>query len=360
MVNYKDRIGREIERWIEAGLVAPDKRAPMLAMIPDTRRLDAATALAWVGSALMGIAIVAFVAANWDAMTPILRFGIIVVGFLVLAAGGALAAHRERPVLTNILVMLAAIAYASAVGLTAQIFDLPSDTRAASYGAGLAAFGLAMAGRSTGAAFVAIILIANGDFAEHHWFSGGDNDVPWMLFAAPLGGYLALRWGSAPLAHISALAIIYCVTWFAARTSADAGLFLFLSIALGAMAGAARWLRQRNRQFAGVFYGWFACGAIVFFAIAGYLPWFGGDGSVNAGIAHRIVWLAASGGLIALGRLDHHAMATAIGVLSLIGAVVTLLSDLGLNLLASAGIFLVCALAALVAGLLLRGRAKPT
>lgn len=359
-MNYRDRIGREIDRWIGAGLIEPEKRAPMLDMIPDTRRLDAATALAWVGGALLGVAIVAFFAANWDAMTPILRFGVIVAGFLALAAGGAWAAHKERPVLTNILMMLAAIAYASAVGLTAQIFDLPSDTRTASYGAGLAAFGLAMAGRSTGAALVALILIANGDFAEHHWFSGGDDDMPWMLFAAPLGVYLALRWGSAPLAHVSALAIIYCVTWFAARTSADASEFLLMAIVLGVMAGAARWLRQQDRQFAGVFYGWFACGALVFFAIAGYLPWFGPEGSANAGIAHRIVWLAASGGLIALGRLDRHAMVTTLGVLGLIGAVVSLLTDLGLNLLASAGVFLVCAMAALVAGLALRGRTKAT
>lgn len=357
-MNYKDRVSKDIDRWIGAGLVAPNQRAPMLDLIPDTRRLDAATALAWVGGALLGVALVAFVAANWDAMTPILRFGIIVGGFLALAASASWTARKDRPVLTNILVMLAAIAYASAVGLTAQIFDLPSDTRAASYGAGLAAFGLAMAGRSTGAAIVALILIANGDFAEHHWFSGGDTDAPWMLFAAPLGGYLALRWGSAPLAHIAALAIIYCVTWFAARTLADVGVFLFVAVVLGVMAGAARWLRQQGRQFAGVFYGWFAWAAVAYFAIAGYLPWFGPEGSANAGIAHRIVWLAASGCLIALGRLDRHAMVTAIGVLSLIGAVVALLMDLGLNLLASAGIFLICAMAALVGGLLLRGRTK--
>jgi hypothetical protein len=181
-----------------------------------------------------------------------------------------------------------------------------------------------------------------------------------MLFAAPLGAYLALRWGSAPLAHVSALAIIYCVTWFAARTLADVGVFLFVAVLLGTMAAGARWLRQQGRQFAGVFYGWFAWGALVFFAIAGYLPWFGPEGSANAGIAHRLVWLGASGGLVALGRLDRHAMVTTIGVLSLIGAVVALMMDLGLNLLASAGVFLICAMAALIGGLMLRGRAKPT
>jgi O-antigen/teichoic acid export membrane protein len=72
------------------------------------------------------------------------------------------------------------------------------------------------------------------------------------------------------------------------------------------------------------------------------------------------VWLVASGGLLALGRFDRHALVTAIGVLSLIAAICALLADLGLDLLASAGVFLVCALIALVAGLALRRKAKPT
>jgi uncharacterized membrane protein len=360
VAGYKDRVRADLDRWIGAGLIAPEQRDPILATIPDTRRLDAATALAWVGGLLMGIALISFVAANWDGMTPIVRFSLIIGGFLALAAGAAWGAHKDRPILTNILVMLSALAYAAAVGLTAQIFDLPSDTRAASYGAGLAAFALALSGRSTGAATVALVLIAFGDFTEHHWFSGQDNDAPWMLFAAPLGGYLALRWASAPLAHISALSIISCFVWFAARAHADAALFVFLALILAGFAAGARWFSQHKRQFAGVFYGWFAWAALVFFAVAGYLPWFGAEGSANAGIAHRVVWLAASGGLIALGRLDRHAMVTAIGVLSLIGAIIALLSDLGLNLLASAGVFLVCAIAALVAGLALRRtKAKP-
>jgi hypothetical protein len=47
-------------------------------------------------------------------------------------------------------------------------------------------------------------------------------------------------------------------------------------------------------------------------------------------------------------------------VLSLIGAIAAVLGDLGLNLMASAGIFLVCAVAALIGGLALRSRTKPT
>lgn len=327
----------------------------MLDMIADTPRLDAATALAWVGSVLLGIALISFVAANWDGMTPILRFAIIVGGFLALAGAGAWAAYKQRPVATNILTMLAAIAYAAAVGLTAQIFDLPSDTRAACYGAGLAAYGLALAGRSTGAATVALVLIAFGDFTEHGWFTGQDPDMPWMLFAAPLGAYLALRWGSAPLAHVSALAIVYCFGWFATRTEASATTFTMLALILGVMAAGARWLRTHDRQFASVFYGWFTFTALLFFAVGGYLPWFG---DANGGITHRLIWLAVSGGLIALGRHDRQRIVTAVAMLSLISVIIALLGDLGLNLMASAGIFLVCALVALVGGVALRARTK--
>lgn len=360
MPSYKQRVRKDLDRWISGGLVSADKRDAILATLPEARRIDAATALAWMGGVLLGIALISFVAANWDGMSRVGRFVVVLSTFFAFAGAGAWAAHKERPLLTNILVMIAALTFAGMVGLIGQIFDIAGDPRATCYGAGLAALALALAGRSTGAAVVALVLIGFGDFTEHEWFTGLDADAPWMLLAGPIGAYLALRWGSAPLAHVSAAAIIYCFGWFAARTHAEAGVFLFLSVALGALAAGARWLYLQERQFAGVFYGWFGWAALIFFAIAGYLPWFGDEGTQTAGIAHRIVWLMASGGLIALGRSDRHAIVTTIGVLSFIGAVIALLGDLGINLLASAAVFLACAIVALVAGLALRSRTRPT
>lgn len=358
MAAYKERVAQDLDRWIAAGHVSAEKRAAILASIPDARRIDAATALAWVGGVLLGIAVIAFVAANWDVLPRLARFGLLLAFFLGLAGAGAWAAHKERPVLSNIALMIAALVFAASIGLTGQIFDIAGDPRAASYGAGLAALALALAGRSSGAATVGLIFIALGDFADRDWFSGLDSDAPWMLFAAPLGAYLALRWASAPLAHVSALAIIYCFGWFAARVDEEASVLLFISIMMGALAGGARWLYKQDRAFASVFYGWFAWAALVFFAIAGYLPWFGSESSDVAGILHRVVWLAASGGVLALGRYDGHALVSTVGVLSMIGAICALLSDLGLDLLAAAGVFLLCALAALIGGLVLRQRAK--
>ena len=64
MAAYKDKVRQDLDRWIASGLVAPDKREAILATLPDARRLDAATALAWVGATLLGIAIIAFIAAR--------------------------------------------------------------------------------------------------------------------------------------------------------------------------------------------------------------------------------------------------------------------------------------------------------
>lgn len=354
MAGYKERVTKDLDLWIGAGHVAADKRAAILSSIPDARRLDAATALAWVGGLLLGIAIIAFIGANWDGMPKIARFAVLTAAFAACAGGGAWAAHKARPIASNILLMIASVVFAAAIGLTGQIFDIAGDPKAAAYASGIAALALALAGRSTGAATVGLVFIAIGDFTDRQWFSGAESEAPWMLFAAPLGAFLALRWGSAPLAHVAALAIIYCFGWFAGRMEADAGVFLFLALLLGAAAAGARWLYTQERAFSGVFYGWFTAGALLFFAIAGYLPWFSDENSANAGLAHRLVWLLASGGVLALGRFDRHALVTAVGVLSLIGAVCATLMDLGLDLMAAAGVFLLCAIAALVAGLMLR------
>jgi uncharacterized membrane protein len=359
MAGYRERVAADLERWIEAGLVAPERRSAILATLPDKRRLDAATALAWVGGILAGVAVIAFVAANWDGMSRLARFAVLISAFLALAGAGTWAAHKTRPLLSNIALTIAACVFAASIGLTGQIFDIAGDPRAASYGAGIAAFALALAGRSTGAAIVALLFIGLGDTSGRSWFSGFESGAPWMLPLAPLAAFLAIRWTSAPLAHASALGILYCFFWFATQleqhNNTSVFLLLFAAILAG-LATGARWMRAQGREFAAVFYSWFAFGALGFFAFAGYLPFFGAEDSLAGKIAHRVLWLSASGALVALGRLDRHMLVTAIGVLSLIAAICALLADLGLDLMAAAGVFFLCAIAAAVGGLLLRSK----
>lgn len=349
MASYRDRVTADLDAWIAAGHIGADKRDAILATLPQARRLDAASALAWVGAVLLGVAVIAFIAANWSEIPRLGRFAMVIGLFAASAGAAAWYAHRNLQRAADALLMFASLVFAAAIGLTGQIFDIAGEPRNALYGAGVAAFALSLAGRSQGAAIVGLLFLGIADFMTNGWGSG-DLEAPWLIFAAPLGAWLAIAWKSAPLAHASAIAIIASFGWVSGRIDENHQIaFLFFSVWLAAMAAGGRWLRQQNRPFGGVFYGWFAWGALFFFAIGGYA---GGDW----GILHRLVWLLAAGGLIALGRYDQHNMVTTIGVLGLMGAIAALLSDLGLNLLAAAGLFFVAALAALIIGLALRRR----
>jgi uncharacterized membrane protein len=359
MAAYKDRLTQDLDRWIAAGLAPAANREAMLATVPDARRLDAATALAWVGGLLLGIAAIAFVAANWDDLPRIARFIVILGAFALTACVGAWTAHKGRPIASDIALMVSALLFGAAIGLTGQIFDILGDPRAALYGGGLGALALAIAGRSTGAAIAALVFFGLGDFTALDLFSSNGVDAPWLIVAAPLGVFLALRWRSAPLAHAAALGVLFALGWFGGRYDDEGPLFLLFAMVLTGAAGAARWLGKEDRPHASVFYGWAALGAISFFAIAGYANDEARAGE-TLGIVHRLAWLAASGALIALGRYDRHALVTGIGVISLLIAIAALLMDLDVNLMTAAAIFFLCALAAIVGGLLLRRKPKAT
>lgn len=356
MASYRDKVRADLDRWIGAGLVAADKRDAILRTLPESGRIDAATAMAWIGGLLLGVAAISFIGANWDALPRLARFVLVLTFFIAAAGAGAWAVRARRPVLSNIALMLAALLFAAAIGLTGQIFDIVGSPQAACYSAGVAAFALALAGRSTGAAVVGLVFIGLGDFAgQGVWMFDHDawRAMPWMILAAPLSAWLTLRWGSTALAHLSALGLIYCFFWFAVRREADPALLFLFSILFTAFMLSARWLFQRGKPFASVFYGWFAWAAFAFFIPAGYAALLNG----TWGEAHRVAWLAAAGAVIALGRHDRHAMVTFVGVLGMIGAIFALTNDLGLNLLAAAGVFLICAIAALMAGVALRRKA---
>lgn len=354
---YRERVQADLDRWIAAGLVPVENRDAILATLPTTRRLDAATALAWVGGVLFAVAIVAFVAANWEAIPRLGRFTLILLAFLGFAGAGALAWRQDRETAANIALTVASLIFAAAIGLTGQIFDIAGDPRAAAYGAGAAALALSLGGRASGAMIAALAFIAMGDFTDRRFLDIDlDEGAPWLLLAAPFSVYLAVRWSSSALAHAAGIAIIACGVWFAVRIEADGPALLALALALAIAAAIARTLRRRQGAFGSVFYGWFSAAALCFLAIAGYLNWFGAPPQFELGIAHRILWLLASAFVLALGRFDRHALLTASGVLSLMIAVFALLGDLRLDLLASALVFLLCATVAAIAGWLMRDR----
>lgn len=347
MAGYKARLERDLDAWIEGGLVPAQNRASILDTVAEGRRVDASVALAVVGALLLGIAAIAFIAANWSEIPRLARFALVIGVFLATAAGASWAARAERPILTNTLMTVAALIYAAAIGLTGQIFDIAGDPQRALRGAGLAAFALAFAGRSTGAGVAALLLLGLGEFAA----SRADDDSRWLIFAAPVGLAMAWFWNSKPLAHASSLALLIGTVGILALCDADWGT-LSLLVAGVAAAGLALTVRQlSDRQTAVIFMLWMTWGALALFAIGGFQF----DGTPER-IAHRAAWLTAAVGTLALGMHDRQGMATAAGVVALIAGICTILFDLGLGLMTAAGLFGACAVVALVAGFVVRGR----
>jgi hypothetical protein len=267
------------------------------------------------------------------------------------AGAGAWCAANQRPAVANGLLTFAALAFAAAVGLTGQIFDIAGDPRTALYVSALAAGALALAGCSTGAAVVAVIFCAGADIPFDFARSDHAFDFAWMVVVAPAAAALAWRWRSAALAHAAGLGFAVAASWVASQIGHDSWALLIASVVLAALAAGGRWLRERGEPCGGVFYGWLTYEALGFFVMAGWA-------SLHPpGLVHRVAWLLIGGGLVALGRSDRHTAITVAGVLSLIGAVSAIMYDLGLGLMTASAVFLGAAVLAGLAGVALRRRA---
>lgn len=410
MASYKDRLTRDLDNWIAGGLVPLASRATILSSIETRRAPDTANALAYIGAGLLGLAVIAFVAANWSGIPRVGRYGLVSALFLAAALGAAWSAARQWINAANALLALAALAFAADIGLTGQIFDLSGDPQTALYGAAAAALLLAFAGRSSAAALVALGLAALGDIDGSSW------TAPCVLAVGAVGAVgLAVWWRSRVLAHGAGAALVLGTAEVLGRidgSSLHPSSFQLLAACavLAALAFAARRLKRGPRapDIAAVLYPWLAAGALLFFAAAGadakggwsfahrvamiaatagvillgrrdesaglqIVGWIGfwmttlaigveadADGPFKLAlqIAHRVVCLAGASAMIVQGRTDNRGWLTGLGVVSMLASVSLILSDFGLSLMAAAGVFAISALIALAIGLILRQRSR--
>lgn len=357
MASYRKRLERDLEDWIGRGLVPAESRAAILDSVGEARRLDAATALAVIGGLLAGVAVIALVAANWSDIPRLARFAVILAAFLGVAGAGAWASARGRPVASQVLLVVAGLVFAAAIGLTGQIFDIAGDPQAALRGAGLAAALLALAGGSPWAGTLALVFLGLAEFAGVRMQPVAP--WPWWLgVAAAAGAGLAVRWRSQLLAHAAGV-----VAW-------GAYLQLFGRIAQGSvwpilavaalsvgLAFIARRARETSGAAAATLYGWWTLSALM--CVAAAIAKLSGMAALSdsaKGIPFSVAMLLLSAGVVALGRVDRHGGVTAVGVVGLLGAGGFLLMSLGVSLFTSAAVFAGAAIVALAAAFLLKRR----
>ena len=226
--DFRQRLPDETARWQAAGIITPEQAAAIRALYPPDASDGAAgdaiagrtiSVIAIMGSALVGLGIIAFIAANWSGMPTLGRLALLIGGTPAIYAAGWLLAHRFGYWrVGTAVILLGAVAYGASIHLIAQIYHLPLHHPNLMPAWFLGALPLAYIERSRALLTLGLILfLAAALFRAPVWLPGLSQSGAVPAALAP--GYLALgallfvagRWHSriqrlAPLARFYDLA----------------------------------------------------------------------------------------------------------------------------------------------------------
>ena len=129
---FVERIRREIEVWRSEGIISSEVAVTLAGRYGDSEedgrpfalnRLSAAIVI--FGAILVGLGIIAVLAANWDAISDAAKIGVMVVATTTAYVVGWLLAYRFESPRTGIaLILLGAIIYGASIHLIAQAFNV--------------------------------------------------------------------------------------------------------------------------------------------------------------------------------------------------------------------------------------------
>lgn len=126
--NYKKRLKDDLEIWVDKGWVSSAGAASILkGQDQDDGRSRLPMALAGIGVICVALAVLAFIAANWDAIPKMAKL----IGITLLVAGShglaALMARQGRTGIADLATGFATLVFVGGMALVGQIFHLPSD-----------------------------------------------------------------------------------------------------------------------------------------------------------------------------------------------------------------------------------------
>lgn len=364
---YRRRLEADLDRWIASGLIGADRRDELLANIHEENSSDRArAALAAAGLILLGLAVIAFIASNWDGLTRSLKATILILALTGASLLSVLARRRSRPRLAAALVLLAALIFAAGVGLMGQILNLPGEASSAFMMAAFGALVLGVAGASPPAVGLSLLFgalwqassmatpLAGSFHADAQAWRSADFVFPAAILVSAA---LSRLWNSALLRHLAIWSAGYSGGLLLFKLIADSQegprIWLVLQCLIWTAAGFAGRRRFGDGKPGGsTLYGYSAWWSVLSLSALSLTlsvdpTWMDAAIPMYATLLARAVWIGLSLWVIVLGQTDRQGWVIGAGVASLIGAVSLLLSDLGLSLTAAAGIFLLTALIAL-------------
>jgi uncharacterized membrane protein len=142
MASYRVRVGRDISRWREAGLI---DEATAKALSFDVERssgfsISLGAVLAMMAAALFAAAVVIFIAANWEAIPRLARVALLFALILAGYVGGAALKLSGREAAGEGAYVVAGAGFGASIALIGQIYHMSGDEADAIFvwGAGVA------------------------------------------------------------------------------------------------------------------------------------------------------------------------------------------------------------------------------
>jgi uncharacterized membrane protein len=127
VASFEERIAAEARAWAEEGLVSPEQADAIAARYADTERVRRrdrfVQTLAFVGAIGVGLGVILFFAANWDAIPRFTRLAMLVIGIVALYAGGD-RVSQARPRIGHALLLLGCLLFGASLFLVGQMFNV--------------------------------------------------------------------------------------------------------------------------------------------------------------------------------------------------------------------------------------------
>jgi len=239
-------LSREINQWTQGGLLSPGQGETLLADY-DRRHtgFSLSTVLAVLAAALLGAAVIALVAANWEAIARPMRVAMI---FIFIIAGlfvSALALRRGAKWIAEAALVFTLLCYGAGIALVGQMYHLSGDDAAFMLAWTMGALVVSIAFSSGVAAISAGLLGLGYLFAQSGVFEGRSTDVldfsgyGSVLAVALAIGLSAWRSRSVVAGHLCALLLICWAMWIVDDTlDLDPGYILTVIGAIAFTAGS--------------------------------------------------------------------------------------------------------------------------
>lgn len=233
----------EIEKWAGEEIISPEQRQTLLERYPaEAAQRGALVSRLLMGFAagLVGLALLLFVAANWEGMSAGFKLALIFTVLLAAYGGGWVLHRREKEGLGTAFLFLGTLTFGAGIFLIGQMYHLMAFNAYALLAWAAATLAVAYVSRSNLIFCAALLELVVYDFTQVWEYQQSDFFfLPLMLLALPF----LVKQGR----KVTLLLYVLALTAWMFRVLIEADVFLFGWPIYGLLLyGAGLWLRGRE------------------------------------------------------------------------------------------------------------------